>query len=136
MKQKNQIITSYYIGLDWGEARCGLALADSELKVATALEEIATNKLKERLSWFRQEYGNPIIILGVPGKGHLTENWNKIKKIKQELEGEDWIVETHEEFFSTKEAISNLKAAQKKKINKRDNMEAARIILQSWLEKS
>lgn len=131
MKQDLQ----YYLGLDWGAMHCGLALADSELKVAVALEEIATNQLKERLKWFNREYDKPMIILGVPGKNHLTDNWKKIKKLKNELEKDGWIVELHEEFFSTQEAIGNLKIAQKKRINKWDNMEAARIILQSWLEK-
>ncbi len=127
--------TQYYIGLDWGVVRCGLALADSEVQVASVLGEVETSQLIQKMKDLKKEYPSPIIILGTTKQLKSSKNTPEINQVKKQLEAEGLEVRLQEEFFSTRQAIANRKLAHKKNPSKDDNAEAARIILQSWLER-
>ncbi len=79
------------------------------------------------------------IILGKPGKlggsGLVQKSFN-IEEIGKKMEKELGVpVLYHEEMFTTKMAQDNLKEKGVKGVKKYDDQEAARIILQSWLDK-
>ncbi|EKE11655.1 MAG: hypothetical protein ACD_15C00043G0002 [uncultured bacterium] len=127
-----------YLGLDYGKSKIGLAIADSEIRIAFTYSTIDNNKhFFDVLGKILEiEEINKIIIgkLDMPGAGKKTfEAENIGEKIKKEFSIE---IEYHEEMFSTKMAEGNLKEKGVKKIKKLDNQEAAKIILQSWLDKN
>jgi RNase H-fold protein (predicted Holliday junction resolvase) len=59
---------------------------------------------------------------------------NAILQLSQNLKNLGVDVEYEEEMFTTKMAENNLKERGEKNIQKYDDQEAARIILQSWLD--
>ena len=133
---QNSAKISHYLGVDFGLAKVGLAIADSETKIAFAYKTLENNsglfnKLKEIIA--QEEIGKIII-------GKLN---SKIRQEAFDIEniGKDFAdklgveVEYQEEMFSTKMAETLLKEKGAKKIKNLDNQEAARIILQSWLDK-
>jgi len=129
----------YYIGVDWGLHKSGLAVADDELRIATALKEVATKNLPDELQELKKEYDNPEIVFGYLGQvGVYQDNKSDITKIKEEMERKitdlGFKIHRAEEMFSTKLAQENLKESGRKKISRRDNAESAKIILQSWLD--
>jgi len=114
------------LGVDFGKAKIGLAIADSETKIA-----FGYGILKNSREVFR-EIGEIIgkeridkVIVGGEGEnfGELLEKRLKVP------------VEIQSEIFSTQLAERLIKEKGMKKIKKYDDQEAARIILQSWLDK-
>ena len=130
----------YYIGIDWGKNKTGLAIADNELKIATVLPEVKTVDLVTRIKELRDEYKEIEIIFGNLGQAIQfdTSDDNKIKiakeKIIQAIKNLKIKVREAEEMLSTKMAQQNLLASGKKMVSKQDNSESAKIILQGWLD--
>lgn len=127
-----------YLGLDYGTSKIGLALADNEVKIAFAYSTIDADRnfLAALGRIVELEKINTIVIgkLGMPGVGQGSFKAEEVgKKISKMLEIE---IAYQEEMFSTKMAENNLKERGGKKIKKLDNQEAAKIILQSWLDKN
>jgi len=122
----------YYIGIDWGKSKCGIALADKENKIAAGYKIVSNKDFFDEIKKINKE--NPIkkIIIGSLARG---ENIGEIKVVKSKLEGDEFTVELENEDFSSILAQSNLKEAGLENISKYDDAEAARIILQSWLDK-
>lgn len=122
-----------YLGIDWGEKRIGLALADSETKIATpfktvaSVDEVARLVVSERID---------AVVLGRPSsiKNYelkiTNENYNKfIKDLKDKITVP---IELVDERLSSK-AADALIGTRKTKAS-RDEI-AAMIILQSYLDK-
>jgi len=140
MSRPNQKIakTKYYLGIDYGEAKIGLALADNVIKIAFAYKTLQNNKdLLQNLVKIVTEKNIYKIIIGIPEyinqerkefKGNLLGNL--IKKTLPKIE-----IEYQNEMFTTKIAQRNLIEKGLKNIKKYDDQEAAKIILQSWLDK-
>lgn len=130
----------YYIGIDWGKNKTGLAIADNELKIATVLPEVKTVDLVMRIEELRDEYEEIEVIFGNLGQAIQfdTSDDNKIKiakeKIIQAIKSLKIKVREAEEMLSTKMAQQNLLASGKKMVSKQDNSESAKIILQGWLD--
>lgn len=137
---QNSAKVSHILGIDFGTAKIGLALADTETKMAFAYAAIKNDKdFLQKLAEIIKKENVKKIILGKPGKlggsGLIQKSFDigEIgKKIKKELK---MPVVYHEEMFTTKMAQDNLKEKGAKNIQKYDDREAARIILQSWLDK-
>ncbi|WFB35899.1 Holliday junction resolvase RuvX [Kiritimatiellota bacterium B12222] len=131
------------LGIDYGEARIGLAVSDSMRMVATPFEtvdgknkKLATRRIREILA----EKQISTIIVGLPlhmngDFGELaqaaTDFGEKLSSQVPDLEVVMW-----DERMSSAEAeramnLSNTKAGRKKEL--RDQL-AAQIILQSWLD--
>jgi len=121
-----------YLGIDWGEVRIGLALADGETKIATPFKVVAD--LAEVLKVIEEEeidvavVGKPISI-----KDHefriTNENYNKFLKDLRNLS--KIRVESFDERLSSKAADTLV--GDKKTKSSRDSI-AAMIILQSYLD--
>jgi len=122
----------YYLGIDWGKSKCGIAIADKENMIASSYRQVAENDVRQEIFDFAQKEKVKKIIVGVHLDLMKNDKFNKfLDQIKQigvtvELENED---------FSTQVAQANLKDVKEKGISKEDDIEAARVILQGWLDK-
>lgn len=137
--QQNSPETSRILGIDYGKSKVGLAMAESETKIAFAYTTLENDKnfLQNLAEIIKKESINKIII-GVPAyiNSEKTEYEGEklgklVKNIFPEME-----MEYQNEMFTTKMAQDNLIAKGVKGIKKYDDQEAARIILQEWLNKS
>ena len=130
----------YYIGIDWGLNRTGLAIADDELKIATVLGEVETNNLIEKIKELQLEYDFSKVVFGnLSQSGQFASKEDDIiKEQKNKLltKIKDLGVEVilAEEMLSTKMAQQNLLERGQKMVSKKDNGESAKIILQGWLD--
>mgnify|MGYP000253548914 CR=1 FL=1 len=132
---QNEPKISHYLGIDYGIAMIGLAVADSETKIASAYITLKNNnKLLDKLSKIIQKKEINLIILGFTDyRGQIDAKKKFGQMIAEKLNIK---VEYQNEMFTTKIAQSNLIAKGVRDIKKYDNQEAARIILQSWLDKN
>lgn len=123
----------YFLCIDWGASRCGLAVADTETRIATGVEEVETGDLIEKIRQLNKERIFSKVIIGKASHDGFKTG-GKTNSLEEGLKKLGLQVEFEEEFFSTKQAQQNLVATGKKGISKKDNVESARIILQSWLD--
>ncbi|MFH2019160.1 MAG: Holliday junction resolvase RuvX [bacterium] len=124
---------SKYLGIDYGLANLGLAIADGplarplfSLKVASDAETLT------KLTTLIEKHDIETIIIGLP-EGKLAPI---IKKFAQNLARLTSLsVHLHPETLSTKEAILKLRSlnASKKKL-RNDHVYAACLILEDYLE--
>jgi len=127
---------SHILGVDFGKSKVGLAVADTETKIAFVLTTLENNKeLFDNLARIIAEKEIGRIVLGVTEYGNLEDEEKKAfgERLKNKL---NISVEFHNEMFTTKMAQDNLKEAGVKNISKDDDSESAKIILQSWLDKN
>lgn len=122
-----------YLGIDWGEARIGLALADSETKIATPFKVVGD--LAEVLKVAEEEeidvviVGKPVSMMNREPRT-VNEEYNKfIDELKNKIKIP---LELVDERLSSK-AADALVGSKKTKAS-RDTI-AAMIILQSYLDK-
>lgn len=140
ISKQNSAKISHILGIDFGTSKIGLALADAEMKMAFIYQNIANDKkMMQNLAEIVKKENVKKIILGKSGKmggsGVVQKSFN-IEKIGKKIEKELNIpVAYQEEMFTTKMAQANLIEKGVKGVKKYDDQEAARIILQSWLDK-
>lgn len=126
--------------MDFGTSKIGLALADAEMEMAFIYQNIANDKkMMENLARIIKKENIKKIIIGKSGKlsgsGAEQKSFN-IEEIGQKIERELKVpVLYHEEMFTTKMAQDNLREKGTRDIQRYDDQEAARIILQDWLDK-
>ena len=121
-----------YLGIDWGEKRIGLALGDSEIKLATPYKIV--NGIDEIIKIIKEEKIDVVVI----GKPLKMQN----EKLKMQDEFLDFLVllkkrldipiETVDERLSSK-AVDALPGDKKTKAG-RDAV-AAMLILQNYLDR-
>lgn len=154
----NRANTSHILGVDFGKAKIGLAIADSETRIAFGYGVLKNDKkILEKLAEIVKKEGINKIILGntessPPAKEGIrgvvfsaqqkplrlsgTSPWQGRRFGELLKEKFNIPVEFQSEIFSTQQAERNLKEKGAKRIKRFDDQEAARIILQSWLEKN
>ena len=137
MQEQNSSQISHILAIDYGKSKVGLAVADSETKIAFAHKTIDNDKnFIENLKKIVKDEQVDRIIIGKLNYAGENKKVFEAEEFGKLLEKELGIaIEYQEEMFSTKMAENNLKEAGAKKIKKLDNQEAARIILQSWLDR-
>lgn len=125
-----------YLGIDWGEKKIGLAIADDETRLAFADQVVFNDdKFWENLKEIIDEYSVEKIVIGLSTHDVQSDNEKKIKIFAEELKKKfDIEVVFTEEMFSTREAHENLKKQEVKKLDLKDDAEAARVLLQSYLD--
>jgi putative Holliday junction resolvase len=115
--------------VDFGKAKIGLAVADSETRIAFSYGVLKNDKkLLEKLTEIVEKEGIGKVILGSAG-ADIKVFASRLKKLKINIEFQN-------ERYSTREAERNLIEKGAKRIKRFDDQEAARIILQSWLDRS
>jgi putative Holliday junction resolvase len=151
--------TSHYLGVDFGKAKIGLAVADSETRIAFSFGVLKNDKdLIENLKNIIEKEGIGKIIIGVsnllssppakegtrgavcsarlkPLRPSGTSPWQGRRFGELLRKKFNFSIEYQNEMYSTREAERNLIEKGAKRIKRFDDQEAARIILQSWLDK-
>lgn len=129
--------TSQILGIDYGTAKVGLALADVETRIAFVYATLENGKnFLQKLAEIIVKENVGVIVIGVP---------TYINKVETVYEGEKLgslileifpkiKIEYQNEMFTTKMAQANLIERGAKGVKAHDDEEAARIILQSWLD--
>lgn len=120
---------SHFLGIDFGEAKIGLSVADSETRIAFSFGMLKNDKeLIENLKNIVEKKEISRIVVG--NAGEETKDFAAMLEKKLNIP-----IEFQNEMYSTREAQRNLVEKGAKKIKRFDDQEAARIILQSWLDK-
>ena len=146
----NKTEEKYYLGVDFGMSKLGLALAENITKIAFAYSRLQNDKsLLEKIAQIIKEKNISKVIIGIPWKSGFKVNYkdknslakynaveNKVRKLGKAIQNIFPKIEIiyQNEMFTTKMAQANLKAKKAKNVSKEDDQEAARIILQSWLD--
>ena len=128
------------LGVDYGEKRIGLAVSDESETLASRFLTLKNKSLKnsaEEIKKIISEENIKKIVVGVPvgfkGESGQTKTVRKfIGELKKNINAP--IMEVNE-IFTSKMAEENLIKAGVKDIKKVIDQEAARIILESYLEK-
>ncbi len=125
-----------FLGIDWGKHDIGIALAHAETRVAVPLlTERNDDGFLNRLCKIIQEEGVGMVIIGIPS--HVNR---KAVVYPGEILGRTLAttagvrIEYQDEMFTTKLAQQSLILRGEKHVNRKDDAEAASIILQQWLD--
>lgn len=137
----NEPQISHILGVDYGKAKIGLAIADSETRMAFAYGKLKNNKqIFQKLAEIIEKEGITQVVIGVPGFRNRGDRCNQeIYRGFGEIFGKrlpDIEIIFAEEMFTTKMAQDNLIEKGVRGVNRYDDEEAARIILQSWLDRT
>lgn len=135
IEMQNSAEISHVLGIDFGKAKVGLAVADLETKIAFALTTLENNaQIMDNLAKIIQEKEISKIVVGVTEYANQEDEAKKtFGKSLEEILGLP--VEYQNEMFTTKMAQDNIKETGAKNIARKDDQESAKIILQSWLDK-
>jgi putative Holliday junction resolvase len=128
-------MTRYFLGLDWGKAKVGVALADDETRMAFAHSILKNDKqIFDALRSLIEEHSVKTVVVGVPLTYAHTEGLGDDARVFGDEVAKQCsvVVEFFQEMFTTKMAQSNLLQSGKK--SNLDDQEAARLILQEWLD--
>ena len=130
-----ELANKKFLGIDYGQKKIGLALADSTTKIATPYKIIANDSvLFGKLRDICKQEGIGRIIIGVPLglKGIKSKQYEEVLNFISQLEKEIQIaIEQQDENLSSRYAQSLL---QETKAKGQDDAVAAMIILQSYLD--
>lgn len=125
-----------FLGIDFGKSKVGLAIADEETRIAFSFDILKNDgkfwkKLREICL---REYVKKIII-GTPSYKINQNGAEDVEIFAEKVRSETSLdVELEEEMFTTKMAQDGLKQRGLKNLAN-DDSAAARIILQSWLDR-
>lgn len=118
-----------YLGVDWGEKRIGLALGDSENRLATPFK-VAEN-ISDLVKIIKEEKVEALVI-GLPkkmsGEKNINPKFNSFLKIlKEKIEIEIFLID---------ERLSSVQAdtLKNKKIGQQRDSVSAMIILQNYFD--
>lgn len=138
MGSGNEANISRVLGIDYGAAKVGLAVADCETKIAFVLGTLKNGKdfLSSLWEIIKKENIDKIII-GIPSYASRKEVMYEGEKLGETIMKElpEIKVEYQNEMFTTKMAQNKLVERGVRNVKKHDDEEAARIILQSWLDR-
>lgn len=128
---------SNYLGIDWGASDVGVAFADAETRIAFSLFTLKNDRtLLSRLGTLFSEREIGTVVIGIPSHVNRKEAvyegerfGDTLKKMFPTIR-----IAYQDEMFTTKMAEANLRERGIKRISRFDDQEAARIILQEWLD--
>lgn len=128
---------SNYLGIDWGSVKIGVALAHDETRVALAYATLEnTKKLLSQLGEIIVLEKIGTVVIGIPSYINREEAEYGGERLGRLLmERFAVAVEYQNEMFTTKMAQANLIERGEKGVSQHDDEEAARIILQEWLDR-
>jgi putative holliday junction resolvase len=136
IERKYSAKVSHIFGIDFGKSKIGLAVADTETKIAFVYGTVKNDKnLLINLKEIIEKENVEKVIIGIPNYIIETSEEADQKSLGKLLEiNSGVVVEYFNEIFTTKMAQANLKEKGAKNVGKIDDAEAAKIILQEWLD--
>jgi len=128
---------SIYLGIDFGQAKIGLAIADEESKIAFSWIILPNDgNFSKKLKQICEDKHVQKIIVGIPTYEINQDGKKGVERFVEKIQlTVDIAVELENEMFTTKMAQNFLKEKGCKNISSNDDSAAARIILQSWLDR-
>lgn len=127
--------TTNFLGIDWGAAKVGLALAHAETRVALPYAVINNNQnFFDTLIDIIAREGVGTVIIGIPRREKTSDRHPGYvlgEKLSRQL---PLRVEYADEMFTTRLAQQALVQRGEKAVDKKDDAEAARILLEGWLD--
>ena len=126
-----------FLGVDFGTSKIGLAIADEETRIAFAYDTLWNDKeLFKKMKEIVETENVKTIVMGMTWYESDEKSEDEKRSFAEKMEKELGIaVMFQEEMFTTKLAHVNIKMRGGKDIAATDDQEAARIILQSWLDR-
>ena len=125
-----------YLGLDWGKAKIGVALAHAETRLAMAYGALKNDDtLLETIGVLIEKEEIGTIVIGVHKNDTFVGEHEGEKLGKRITEKFKVVVEYQDEMFTSKMAQQNLISKGYNQVSAHDDAEAASILLQSWLDK-
>ena len=130
-----------HLGIDYGDCKTGIAISRSMI-IASCYTTIFENDLRKlcvRIKNIAESEDVFLIVVGYPlgSEGEKNKRCKKVDKFIKMLSEETQLkVVRQDERFSTQLAIDNLRqiGIKGKKIKQKEDSEAARIILEEYLE--
>lgn len=130
------------LAIDYGKARCGIAVTDDMRIIATALQTVETKFLMEFLKKYFSENKVEDIVVGLPTdlRGNLSEIETDILKFIESFKTEFPEIAVHrlDERFTSKMASFFISQSGKSKKQRQEkgliDKVSATIILQNFLE--
>lgn len=138
MVSPNEAEISHYLGIDFGKKHIGLAKAESVTRIAFCYGTLDNDKdfFQKLIDIIKKETIGTVVI-GVPSyvneEDTVYDGENLGYEIRKALP--DIHISLQNEMFTTKLAKHNILERGGKKIKESDHEEAARIILQEWLDR-
>lgn len=136
--KKDELVLGHVLAIDFGVSKVGLAMADTETRIAFVYGVIPNDKdLLNKLTEIIFKEDVKVVVIGIPVFMHKAKEeyigvlfGNKLKeKVGIEMKYQN-------EMFTTKMAQENIKERGERNIAQKDDQEAAKIILQDWLDKT
>lgn len=125
-----------YLGIDWGASDVGVAFAEAETGIAFALLALRNDeRLLSNLGELFSEHAVGTVVIGIPSHVNREESVYEGEVLGDAIRKRFPVeVAYQDEMFTTKMAQENLKKRGIRRISRFDDQEAARIILQEWLD--
>ncbi|MEI7750351.1 MAG: Holliday junction resolvase RuvX [Candidatus Moraniibacteriota bacterium] len=126
-----------YLGIDWGMSKVGIAFADAETRMAFSVCVLKNDKtLFFRLEELFSEREIGTVVIGIPGHTSRSGEVYEGEKFGEVITRKHPSIHVgyQDEMFTTKMASANLRERGIRNIARFDDQEAARIILQEWLD--
>jgi putative transcription antitermination factor YqgF len=127
-----------YLGIDWGAADIGLAIAHAETRIALAYGTVKNDR--ELMTQLARVIGGEkvgTVVIGIPSHVNRREIEYPGERLGKLLVSMFPVrVAYQDEMFTTKMAQANLIERGVKGVARHDDEEAARIILQEWLDRN
>jgi len=125
-----------YLGIDWGSAKVGVALAHAETRLALAYTTLKNDvHLLKNIGELLEKEAIGTVVIGIHKNSTYAGEYEGEKLGKILAEHFDVAVEYQDEMFTSKMAQDNLIAQGEKHVSAHDDAEAASILLQSFLDK-
>lgn len=127
-----------YLGIDWGASAVGVSYADAETRMAFPLPTLPNDRnLFRAIGEIIDGKGVGTVVIGLPSFVHRKRILYDGEIFGAEL-GKRFPIRVayQDEMFTTKIAEANLRERGARNISRFDDAEAARIILQEWLDKA
>lgn len=127
-----------YLGIDWGASDVGVSFAESETRMAFPLPTLPNDRnLLRALGGIIAGHDIGTVVIGIPSHMNREEVLYEGERLGREIEKMFSVrVAYQNEMFTTKMARENLKERGVRHLARFDDAEAARIILQEWLDKA
>jgi len=130
------------LAIDYGKARCGIAVTDDMQIIASPLQTVATSQVMDFLKKYFSENSVEAVVVGLPTdlKGNLSEVEQDILKFIEKFKKEfpDILLERYDERFTSKMASYFISQSGKSKKQRQEkgliDRMSATIILQNFLE--
>jgi putative Holliday junction resolvase len=134
----NEAKVSRILGVDYGTAKIGLAIADAETRIAFAYNTLHNDKnFLQKLAGIIEKENVGEIVIGAPAYQNKSASARSGERLGEAI-GKmfpEIRIEFQNEIFTSRMAQNNLIERGDKNVEKHDDAEAARIILQSWLDR-